>query len=113
VSTGGDTITNQLKFVLTEGSTEFIVGDGFDITIAAGSGNVRLLDVDAIDGSAVFDSILLEDTDATSGDLVAPVALTGQFNEDKLTVKGSTVTADYEDAARDAGCFIEPTTDIQ
>lgn len=38
----GGTFANQVKFVPSDGSTDFIVGDGFDITVVVNPGNVLL-----------------------------------------------------------------------
>ncbi|WP_051949248.1 head decoration protein [Methylosinus sp. PW1] len=48
----GSTFANQIKFAIADGATDFIVGDGFDVTIAAGSGKIKILDPAALDGSA-------------------------------------------------------------
>jgi hypothetical protein len=48
----GGTFANQIKFAIADGATDFIVGDGFDVTIAAGSGKLKILDPAALDGSA-------------------------------------------------------------
>ena len=52
----------------------------------------------AVDGSEVADVILVDDTDASGGDKVASVYLTGDFREDKLVFgtghSAATVEAD-------------------
>lgn len=70
VAGAGGTITfaNQIKFVITDAGTDFIVGDGFDITVAAGSLKYTILAPAAVDGSQNAVGILLLDTDATSAD---------------------------------------------
>ncbi|NMB82971.1 MAG: hypothetical protein GYA14_14255, partial [Ignavibacteria bacterium] len=50
-TTPGVTISNQVKFIMVEGSSAFALGDGFDITIAAGSGKYKAYDADNLDGS--------------------------------------------------------------
>ncbi|MEZ0263032.1 MAG: head decoration protein [Alphaproteobacteria bacterium] len=63
-----------LAFTLAD-ATDFIAGDGFDITVAAGSGKyVQPISPAPADGSGVGTAVLLEDIDATSGD-VEDVAL--------------------------------------
>jgi len=103
-TTPGVTVSNQVKFALVEGNTAFALGDGFDITIAAGSGKLKLLDKTAVDGSADFNSILAEDVDATSADVAhAPIYLGGEFNSNSVTLADGTVVADIADAARSLG----------
>lgn len=40
-----------LSFTLADGATDFAPGDGFDITVASGSGQYKAYDPDATDGS--------------------------------------------------------------
>lgn len=64
-----------LAFTLADGGTDFIAGDGFDITVAAGSGKyVQPVSAAPANGSGVGVAILLEDVDATDAD-VADAAL--------------------------------------
>jgi len=81
----GDTFANQIKFATADGSTDFIVGDGFDITIAAGSGKYKAYDKDNVDGSQYPDSILTEAVDATSADVKSTAFVSGHFNEAAVT----------------------------
>lgn len=84
--TTGVTVSNQIKFVLTEDdSTLFALGDGFDITIAAGSGEYVAYDADNLNGSQVADCILGEAVDATSEAVKGNGLATGEFNEAALT----------------------------
>jgi len=65
----GATFSNQIKFkVTTIHSADFIVGDGFDITVAAGSGKFALRDAAAVDGSQVAAGVLYDRIDATLAD---------------------------------------------
>ncbi len=81
----GDTFANQIKFVIADGSTDFIVGDGFDVTIAAGSGKYKAYDKDNVDGSQYPDSILTEAVDATAADVNSTAFVSGHFNEAAVT----------------------------
>jgi len=58
-----------LSFTLADGSTDFIVGDGFDITVAAGSGKYTLLNPAATNGSQTFAGIYIADVMGSSSDL--------------------------------------------
>lgn len=66
---GSGTFSNQIKFAIVDGATDFIVGDGFDVTIAAGSGKVTAVNFAAIDGSAVAFGVLGEAVDASLADV--------------------------------------------
>lgn len=59
------------------------------------------------DGSEVPEAILLEDCDATGADAVAPVALTGQFNEDALTFGADHTAASTKAGLRNKGLFLK------
>ena len=57
-----------------------------------------------------INAILLEDVDASSGDTIAPVMLTGEFNIDQLIFKDSATDADkkgFVASARKNSIFIK------
>lgn len=58
-----------LSFTVTDGATNFVSGEGFTITVAAGSGKFKLAPFTATDGSNAGAAILLQDVDATEGDV--------------------------------------------
>lgn len=60
-----------LAFTVSDGSTNFVAGEGFDITVAAGSGQYYAYDDANTDGSEVAAAILLESVDATSAAISA------------------------------------------
>lgn len=61
---------DQIKFTITDGTAaDFVVGDGFDITVAAGAGKVKALAVAGTDGTQVAVGIMLFPVDATAGDV--------------------------------------------
>jgi hypothetical protein len=62
------TFSDDIKFVIADGATDFIVGDGFDITVAAGTGKFSPLDPAANNGLAVADAILFTSADASAAD---------------------------------------------
>lgn len=61
------------------------------------------------DGSETPDAILLEDCDASAGDKVAPIALTGEFNQDALTIGTGHTAASIKDGLRNKGIFLKTT----
>jgi len=84
-TTPGVTITNHIKFTIVEGSAPFALGDGFDITIAAGSGKYKAYDDDETDGSETAVLILSEDIDASSTEVKTTAYASGHFNTAALT----------------------------
>lgn len=86
MAAGAGAHDDGIKFAIADGSTDFIVGDGFDITVAAGSGKYTLSLAAAVDGSQVPDLILAEDTNATAADKVTVAYYSGQFIEAALTL---------------------------
>ena len=76
-----------LAFTLAD-ATDFVVGDGFTITVAAGSGKYTLHNNAAADGSEVAYAVLLEDIDASGGDLPGLIlARQAEVKGDLLTWK--------------------------
>lgn len=58
-----------LSFTLADGATDFVAGDGFAITVAAGSGKRKFsAAADQADGSEDVTGILFADVDASGGD---------------------------------------------
>ncbi|MGE0022103.1 MAG: head decoration protein [Hyphomicrobium sp.] len=75
---GGPDFANQIKFAMADSGTDFAVGDGFDITVAAGSGKWAYYDPTAVNGCAVPRGILLDARDVSGGADVAGVVVTGE-----------------------------------
>ena len=58
-------------FTLADGTTDFVVGDGFTITVAAGSGKFKEYNPANSDGSGVAAAVLWDNVDASAADTVA------------------------------------------
>jgi len=86
---GSATFSNQIKFTLADAATDFVVGDGFDITVTAAAQSAQKYQKVTADNRARL--VLLEDVDATTGDKASVAAATGFFNKPALTI-GSTAT---------------------
>lgn len=71
----GATFADGIKFAIADGSADFVVGDGFDVTVVAGTKYVPI-DFSAIDGSQRAAAIIINGVDATSADVETAV-LTG------------------------------------
>lgn len=66
----GVAFSDDIGFTMTAGGTPMVAGDGFDVTVAAGSGKWKPHDPAALDGSQVAAGILGEACDATSADRI-------------------------------------------
>lgn len=67
----GVAFADDIGFTMTAGGTPMVAGDGFDVTVAAGTQKWRPHDPAAVDGSQVAAGILGEAIDTTSADVVA------------------------------------------
>jgi hypothetical protein len=74
---GGPAFAKHIKFAMADVGTDFAVGDGFDVTVAAGSGKVAYYDPTAVNGCATPFGILLDGRDASTADAPA-VVVTGE-----------------------------------
>lgn len=90
---------DRIKFAIADGATDFIVGDGFDITVAAGSGKYIACPNTANDGSDVACAVLFGKVDATSADKVAvAVKRVAQVRISDLSWSASVVSASSQAA---------------
>lgn len=106
-TTPGNTIANQLKFAVLEGATAFVAGDGFKITVAAGSGYLKPVNSANVDGSAVAECINAQTVVVASGaELKAEVYTQGVFNADKLVFGGSDTAATHANHLRELNIFL-------
>ncbi len=67
IATVGVEFANHLTFTIADGAADFVAGDSFTITVAAGSGKVTQLDFAATDCSDIACGLLLLDTTAPNG----------------------------------------------
>lgn len=97
---GGPAFANQIKFAMADSGTDFALGDGFDITVAAGSGKWKKHINGAVDGTEIAAAILLNGADATSAD-VKTAAIFGKavINPLALTWDASVDSQPKKDAA--------------
>lgn len=76
-SIGGAAFASQIKFAMADSGTDFALGDGFDITIAAGSGKWKKHVAGAVNGTEVAAGILLDGRDVSGGSDVKGVIVDG------------------------------------
>ena len=92
---GNDTAfaSAQVNFTITDGSTDFVVGDYFNIAAAAGSNKIVAWNPTAVDGSNDVAGILFDAVDASAAD-AAGVGIVRNAEVNATEIKyASTVTA--------------------
>lgn len=95
---GGPDFAKHVKFAIADGAADFAVGDGFDITVAAGSGKLAYYSPVAVNGCAMPYGILLDARDASAAD-AAGVVVTG---EAEIVALNLTWGAAVDDATKKA-----------
>ena len=109
----GAAFVNDLKFTITAGGSAFIAGDGFDITLAAGSGYCVAVNSAAVDGSDVPFGVLCEDVVLASGaETLSAAYMMGTFNEDALVFGGSDDKEDHRAAMRNLNMYMKTTVPV-
>lgn len=77
---------DHLNMTLADGAADFVVGDKFSVTVAAGSGKFTELDPTAVDGSQVAAGILYDNTDASAADADAvAIVRDAEVNGNEIT----------------------------
>lgn len=106
----GDGIT----FAIADGSTDFVVGDTFELPVEAGNGYGIACDIASTDGSQEIYGILLEAVTTGAGASQATVvAISGSFQTQALTFGGSTTAANLKKDARDKNMYFVTTSSNQ
>ena len=82
-SGGTSVFTGEIEFTLTDGGTDFIVGDG----------KLKRSVSTAVDGSQYPKYILVNETDATAGDVIRELVYATNVREDFLVFTGSATLA--------------------
>jgi hypothetical protein len=95
----------QIGFDITDGSTDFIVGDSFTITVAVGSRECKLVDSSLSDGAQDVYAVLAEDVDASAAAKISVGYTTGDFNENALVFGGTDDIETHRVAMRDLSMF--------
>lgn len=96
---GGPDFATHVKFAMADDGTDFAVGDGFDITVAAGSGEWDYYDPTAVNGLATPAGILLDARDVSGNAPVRGVAVTGHA---EIVALGLTWGSTVDDAPKRA-----------
>lgn len=96
----GVAFNGPVNFTINDGAADFVAGDGFDVTVAAGDNKCLLSVPTADDGSNVPDLILAEDCDATAADKECLVYSTGTFVDAALTLGAGHTIASVREGLR-------------
>jgi hypothetical protein len=98
---------NQINFTSTAGGTAFVAGDGWSIAVGVGSGSFKQSVATATDGSQYPNAVLVDDADATGGDVAAGAYEMGEFNLNAITFDASWSVATLTPILRNLGIFLK------
>lgn len=98
----------HFSITIADGSADFIVGDSFTVTVAAGSGKFRLVNSANTDGSDIAEAVLAEARNVAAGadETNVPIYETGEFNSGALTFGGSDTFTTHQDALKKRNIFL-------
>ncbi len=102
-----------MTFTITDGATDFIVGDTFSLTVAA-DGDVVIFAEDGIGGAQVPSMVLTYDITTTGAEDVGARALvSGRVRRERLVIDaGGTVTDRIVDQLRDYSIVAQSVTEL-
>lgn len=102
-----------LKFTITDGATDFIVGDKFAITTTA-DGKLYAYDISKLDGRDQFVALMPEArTEASAGTYNDRVLIGGEVRQTIVeSAYGSTLTAAQKDELKAIGFILRPRTNV-
>lgn len=106
-----------LEFTVTDGATDFIVGDTFTLTVATGAGKMVAFDKAGAGGAQIPKAVLLDALTATgAGDLPCRPIVGGRLRKGDLVIDadGSAVNVDaaVTDQLRDYSIIVLATTQL-
>jgi len=106
-------IGHGLTFLLTDGATDFIVGDLFTLTVAA-DGALDSYDPAGLDGTADPVALMTRSrTEATAGDYPEGVLIEGEVRESLVdTATTPTITDSLRDLLLSKGIILRPATQM-
>lgn len=109
-ATAGTPFTSPaISFELQAGGTPFADGDTIEITIGKGSGELRQLRQDSIDGSAEPYAILMRAADTTTEADTVPIDVEGGYNAKELHFATGENHAMYREKLWARGIYTETT----
>ncbi len=115
---GGATVIKVagLQFTITDGSTDFIVGDSFTLTVAS-DGKLVPYSLTGVGGVQIPIAVIAYEVIATgSGNVAIRPIIAGEVRKDKLIIDAdgddSNVSSAVVDKLRDYGIIANDVTDI-
>ena len=96
-----------LAFTLADGSSDFVAGDSFTITVSALTSKFKLSTGAATDGSEIARAILSDAADPSGGDVVAGIYRMGEFNSRALYLGAGQTTASVKAQLARSGIFVK------
>lgn len=82
----------HLSFTITAGATPMVAGDGFTLTVAAGSGNYVTYNASGTDGSATIVGILCENKPSSYSGPATVILRSAEVKKNKLVYTGTEST---------------------
>jgi hypothetical protein len=112
-ATIGDTWSKHIKFVLVEdGATKFVVGDAFDVTLAAGNGQLGAFNPEAVNGCDIPYGILGNPVDVEASESIGSfVYLKGKFDQNAVSVIPGVTLENHKDTLRSLGIYLVDVQD--
>jgi len=99
---GAATVNEQIKGALADGATDFVVGDGFDITVTAITEKMVEFNAAGTDGSQIATGILYAPVDASAADARGVAWVRDcEHNADIVVWKTGATTAQKAKGAQD------------
>lgn len=119
VGAGASTVFEAagLEFTVTDGATDFIVGDSFTLTVATGGGKMVAFDKAGAGGAQIPSAVLLDELTATgAGDLPCRPIVGGRLRKGDLVIDAdgdaSNVDGAVVDQLRDYSIIALGTTQL-
>lgn len=101
--------SDQLAGRITDGATDFIVGDSFTLTVSIDPRQCIAVNSANTNGASVPYAVLSEDVDASAGAVRSIGYIEGSFNERALVFGGTDLINDHRDAMRELGMITVPS----
>jgi predicted RecA/RadA family phage recombinase len=90
----------QINFTITDGATDFAVGDTFTIPVEEGSGKAAALDPSAVDGTQVAAGIAITGYDASLADIEGVIIVRDAVVADSALVWPDGISTENKEAAK-------------
>lgn len=103
----GAPFADHLRLSIADGGVDFIVGDGFDITISADAGKWVKSASATQDGSHIVRGVLLHDVDTTDGDSDGIIGRRGRCNGAALILGAGHTVASIDEDCLERGIILE------